>query len=419
MKNILFIHHGHHRAGAPLSMLYTMIEIRKHGYNPIAGLTMPSKELKQLYQSHYFQTIDLPQIEMLYFWSANRMQWWKHSTYKAFLNLFIHHKKGLESLQQAIDQYNIHLVHLNSVSLMALVPYLQRQKIRYVWHIREHAPEFRSPMLHWVRKLMLKTSNIIFLSKTEQYSWLKTNSHGTVMYNFVHREKFDHSIKPNSLRKKLGLTPQNLVLLYLGGVKHHKGITILVEALQQLTQELPEIRCVMLDSAFPKDGKTKITPLKRYISKLYNSEYIDLESHINDRIKTLNLEKYCIRLPFETEVQSYFSIADVVVFPATSPHFARPVIEAALMKKPVVVTDWPVLREIMVPEVTGLTVKPKNVGDLAEKLKRILNDKPLAKKMGNEGYKFSIHKFTPNYQIPKLIEIYNRVIENNSYLDKH
>ena len=164
------------------------------------------------------------------------------------------------------------------------------------------------------------------------------------------------------------------MLLYLGGVKHHKGITVLVKAMQQLTKEIPEIRCVMLDSAFPKDGKTRITPFKRFISKLYNSEHLDLETHINDRIKALNLEKYCIRLPFDTETQPYFALADVVVFPALRPHFARPVIEAALMKKPVVVTDWPVLKEIIIPNKTGLLTHPKDTQDLADKIKALLQD---------------------------------------------
>src|SRR5690606_22577213 len=100
------------------------------------------------------------------------------------------------------------------------------------------------------------------------------------------------------------------------------------------------------------------------------------------------------------------ALADVIVFPALRPHFARPVIEAALMKKPVVVTDWPVLKEIIIPNKTGLLAHPDSAQDLVDKIKTLLLDRLLAQRMGKAGYEFAAQHFTPEHQIPKLLEMY-------------
>lgn len=410
--NVLYIHHGNHRAGAPLSLLYTIIEVRKHGYNPIVGLAVPSPELNKLYHDHGIETVDMPWVKMLYFWSANRMEWWKPSTYKALWDILIYQRKGLKRTQACIDSYAIQIVHLNSVSLVALVPYLLKRRINFVWHIREHGPRSKSLLRYYVKKLLLRSPNVIFLSKAEQFSWIDSYNHGEIMYNFVDRVKYNFSIDTSALRKHLCLTDENQIILYAGGAKYHKGITVLIEALEILAAKQPTIRCIMLDSAFPHNGKTTITSLKRIISKIHNSAHIDIETFVNDQIEAKNLKEICIRLPFDAEAQPYYALADLVVFPATCPHFARPVIEAAIMKKPVVVTDWPVLREIIQTGKTGLISKPKDSIDLAEKIATIIFNKKLAKKMGNEGYKFAKNNFTAEHQIPKLLEIYSRISTN-------
>ncbi len=409
--NILYIHHGNHRAGAPLSLLYTIVEVRKQGYNPIVGLAVPSPELNKLYLDHGIKTIEMPWIKMLYFWSANRMEWWKPSTYKALWNILIHQRKGLKRTQACIDTLSIQIVHLNSVSLVALVPYLLKRRIKFVWHIREHGPEYKSLLRYYVRKLMLRSPDVIFLSKAEQYSWIGSYRHGKVMYNFVDKAKFDYSIDTDELRKKLGLNGENQIILYAGGAKYHKGITILIEALKILAPHHPTIRCIMLDFEFPNKNKTNLSNLKRNVSKFYNSRYIDIEKFANDQIKAYNLDEICIRLPFDAEAQPYYALADLVVFPATCPHFARPVIEAAMMKKPVVVTDWPILREIILNGKTGLTSKPKDSVDLADKMATIIFNKKLGQEMGEDAYAFAMREFTPENQMPVLLKMYSALSE--------
>ena len=62
--------------------------------------------------------------------------------------------------------------------------------------------------------------------------------------------------------------------------------------------------------------------------------------------------------------------------------------EAQLMKKPVVVTNVGGNQEMMIDGKTGFLVQQGNHEQLIDKLSLLLEDKELAKKMGNEGRKF-------------------------------
>ena len=71
--------------------------------------------------------------------------------------------------------------------------------------------------------------------------------------------------------------------------------------------------------------------------------------------------------------------------------------EAQLMKKPVVATNVGGNQEMMVDGKTGFLVEKGNDAQLIEKLRLLLEDVNMAKKMGNEGRKFIEETF--NWEI--------------------
>jgi glycosyltransferase involved in cell wall biosynthesis len=402
LMKILFIHHGDHRAGAPLSMLYTMNELRKRGFNPVVGLSVLTPEIKALYHNNRYETIDMPWIRMVYFWSANPMQWWKVGTYFVLARALYKYSKRWYLTQKVVDEHNIDIVHLNSVSLFMLVPYLLKRKIHFVWHIREHGPKPGSLILKKITSLMNRTEHLIFLSEAEKTSWLGKRNHGTVVYNFVDQEKFDPSMNVEDLKRQLNISPQDRVILYLGGLKSHKGVDILVEALKQLKIQYPNIKCIMPDAVPYTGGKLnwRLTAARKLKGRSF-------EDSIIKKINQYGLQHVCIRFPFDSDAQKYYRLAELVVFPALVPHFARPAIEAAIMKKPVIVSDWPVLLEIVKPNITGLAVTPNDVNDLVVKISMLLSNEELKNKLGTSAYEFAISVFTAGAQIDKIIKMYS------------
>ena len=51
---------------------------------------------------------------------------------------------------------------------------------------------------------------------------------------------------------------------------------------------------------------------------------------------------------------------DLLVFPATTNHFARPIVEAGAMGKPVVASRFPIIEELVKNGETGFSFRPEN-----------------------------------------------------------
>lgn len=407
-KKILYIHHGDHRGGAPMSLLYTAIEVKKIGFEVVVGLVSPSPQLHNLYNSEGIETIEMPWLNMLFFWSASRMQWWKPSTYSIIFKIIFSQKDADSKTLSILNLHKIDIIHLNSVSFITIIPFLKRHSLPFVWHIREHAPTQNSPLLNYVRRVMLTCENIIFLSHTEQKSWLKHNEHGTVVYNFVNTDKFNSKHDEVLLRNKLGLQSDDRVILYLGGIKPHKGVEVLIESLHILKPKFPNLKCLMPDSLVEKDYVYQDTWMKRLFN--FITGRVPLAKRVDLKIHTYNLNEVCIRLPFDSDSSKFYFVSDFVVFPATEPHFARPIIEASMMKKPSIVSNWDVLKEIILPNLSRLTAVPGHPNDLANKIEYLLNHQAEAKELGVEAYKDAIKRFTPDAQIPKIIKLYQQIL---------
>ena len=64
----------------------------------------------------------------------------------------------------------------------------------------------------------------------------------------------------------------------------------------------------------------------------------------------------------------------VIIFPATKPHFARPVIEGRAMGKPVIISNLQGNNEMVEDHINGLIFNSKRPKDLASKINNLLNE---------------------------------------------
>jgi glycosyltransferase involved in cell wall biosynthesis len=102
--------------------------------------------------------------------------------------------------------------------------------------------------------------------------------------------------------------------------------------------------------------------------------------------------------------------SDVLVFPATVGHFARPVIESGFMKKPVIASNLPPLEELVVDGKTGFLVDPNDIDMWVEKLLLLLQNKKIADDFGQNAYKNCTQKFDLACSAKQIQEIYNQLM---------
>jgi len=315
----------------------------------------------------------------------NPITWW--SIFKAAASW----ARGHRQLAKTITDYNIDMIHLNSVSLSNAAAYLNEVKFPFVWHVREHGPSHQGMRYKFIQNHLKASAEVIFLSKAEQYSWIGNNDHGTVVHNFIDLQKFSYDLEIDDLKEKYA---GSKVILYVGGFHKFKGIEVLVEALKEIKADYGDkFVCIM--------------PGAKQIESKQDKYYRTIISTIDEK----GLVDQCEILPFSSNIVELFAASDVLVFPATTPHFARPVIEAGAMKKPAVASNLKAIDELVVHGETGYLCKPEDAADLAQYILRIFRGPDLAKEMGENGLEFAKQEFEYNNQMKKITNIFDRLLK--------
>jgi len=107
---------------------------------------------------------------------------------------------------------------------------------------------------------------------------------------------------------------------------------------------------------------------------------------------------------FLSEIDIYALITGIDMSPLT-------LLEAQLMKKPVIATNVGGIPELMRNNVTGFLIEKGNYLDLTDKISTLLDNKTKQKSMGEEGRKFVEQNFSWEIITEKFLRIMNRYVE--------
>lgn len=151
------------------------------------------------------------------------------------------------------------------------------------------------------------------------------------------------------VRKALGLAKSDLLVLQTGKMTRDKGPDYLARAIAPIMVDYPEVHVLFLGSGD-----------REYANEVRSSL---LDSNVADRAHWLPL------VPVE-QLSSYFSAADVTVFPRAS---SLSSLEAAGCGSAVVMTDLPA-GQWRAESGVGVTFETDNVNSLREVLERLLLD---------------------------------------------
>jgi glycosyltransferase involved in cell wall biosynthesis len=181
-----------------------------------------------------------------------------------------------------------------------------------------------------------------------------------VIPSVVDLERFRPGLDPGALRTKLDLEGKRVVV-FTGRLVAHKGVDVLLDALALLPKDV----VLLLIGAGPR-----LPGLRSRARRL------DLE----DRVR------FCPNVS-DVDLPLYLALGHVFVFPSENrlEGFGLAVAEAMAAGLPVVTADMPGVREVIEPGVEGLLAEPLLADDVAEKVRRLLDDPDLARRMGAAG----------------------------------
>ncbi len=409
-KKILYIHHGKGLGGAPLSLLLLINALDKDKYHPVV-LFLHNSQIVELYKQN---GIEVAGIVDRYDFSHTKIWWftWYHFPY--FLRSVWDTLRTEHSIASYwFDKIKPDIIHLNTSSLIAWGKVAYKKGIPVIWHVREPLADGYFGFRKWIiQKYVAKySSKILPICKHDALPW-KNNPKMHVVYNAVDPRKFDFNLMSSQLAwapeppgrrrlegcERVPLSPQ---ILFLGGLSQEKGTLVIFKAFEKVLKQLPKTNLtevkLLVAGYFDLDLNSVSFCKKFFPAYKFKLEVSDILEKIKDSVVLLG--------PIQNIPQA-MAASDVIVFPATVGHFARPIIEAGFMKKPVIASDLAPLDELVINNQTGYLIDPQDIDAWADKLFLLLTDKDLNIKMGEAGYNFCVQHFTIQNQIKIIESIY-------------
>ncbi|MDX9759999.1 MAG: glycosyltransferase family 4 protein [Bacteroidota bacterium] len=369
MRRILYVHHGSGIGGAPLSLLYLIRGLDRARYHPTV-LCLHESEAAALFRRDGIETFvdaslhDFSHTNVLWY------PWWQ------FPKLCLRAWQTLPTYVRArrlLRGGRFDAVHLNTSTLTAVGLAAKAAGVRVIWHVREPLQKgYFGIRRALIRRIIDRAADLVIPICRHDAEQLIPSPRIHVVYNFIDFSQFDATIDGGPLRAELGIAPTAPVVTMLGGINPIKGTLPFVTAAVEVLATVPEA-VFLVAGPIPGDTfRNRVNGLRVYRESVF--------SHIPHDMK------HAIRfLGIRGDIPALLAASDLLCFPSTVPHFARPVIEAGAMGRPVIASDLGGPRELVRHGETGLLVRPGDAPALAAAIRELLDDPARARALGRQG----------------------------------
>jgi glycosyltransferase involved in cell wall biosynthesis len=195
------------------------------------------------------------------------------------------------------------------------------------------------------------------------------------------------SFKAERVNRETDIT----TFLYVGAMYEERGTGLLVEAARVLKQKGCTFRVNLVGIFISEEYNTQLVNLVK--------EY-DLENEVfflGTKINDAKWKEYCN--------------ADVFCFPTSVPSetFGIVLVEAMQFKMPIIASRWNGIPHVVDENENALLTDPKNLEDLAAKMDQLINNLPLREKLGENGRKKYLEKYSIETFLKNMDKVFAEV----------
>jgi len=158
-------------------------------------------------------------------------------------------------------------------------------------------------------------------------------------------------VEKEKLRKELGISPKDVVFIFVGRIVKDKGIEELVEAFGELGQTEKNIKLLL------------VGPLEQELNPI-----------ADNILKSIEQDPTIISVGYQEDVRGYFAISNILTFPSYREGFPNVVMQAGAMGLPIIATNINGCNEIIKEGENGLLIPPKNKESLKNAMLELLSD---------------------------------------------
>ncbi|MCI0330110.1 MAG: glycosyltransferase family 4 protein [candidate division Zixibacteria bacterium] len=195
-------------------------------------------------------------------------------------------------------------------------------------------------------------------------------------------------IDPEALRREPKAKPSERIILSPARLIEQKNLGTLIEAFSNVAPEFPDAKLLIVGSG-PKEAELK------------------------NRVRHLDLEKKVEFLPSmpPPKLGGLYQATEIVTLVSKNEGFGLVLVEAFLFQKPVVAARSGGATDIVTDGENGFLVDPDNPDEIADALKKLLADADLRERMGKNGHRTYVEKFSPAKLAEKFDRLYSELTQ--------
>ncbi len=176
------------------------------------------------------------------------------------------------------------------------------------------------------------------------------------------------------------------VVAFVGQQVPHKGIDMVLEAMKQIWQEMPEA-CLLIAGA-----QTSYSPVLK-------NQVAQLPTELQARVAFMDGFA-------EEDKPNIFAACDMLAFPSGHESFGIVFLEAWAARKPVIGARIGAIPTVVDEGKDGLLIEHRNTKDLVQAIRTLLSNHELRQQMGAAGYQKVNRNFTWDIVADKFREVY-------------
>ena len=310
------------------------------------------------------------------------------------VNLFAYRLPDFFRFIFLIKRWNISLVHLNNAPSMGIDRLLlsKMMRIKCITHNRGNCD------LRPLQKYFVKYYDAIICISRSVLEYIQkqnvSTSNAIIIHDGIDHKKVLSSVKRSSreVREEFGVTGVQPFIGMVGNIKEWKGQEIVVKAAGILKKIYPDIKCLLVGDCSNLKGDL------RYMEGLRN------------RVKKEEVSKNVIFTGYRRDTLDIMSALDIVLHASIEPEpFGRVVLEAMVLGKPVIATNFGGPAEIIQDGDSGLLVPPGNAYILAEATHCLLENPRERARIAKAG-KARVAQFHLRHNVQKTEELYQKLL---------
>lgn len=392
-KKILYVHHAAGWGGATINLINIINALDKTEFKPTVLLLKYSSVVKNFEENGIDYCIASSKFYNRYYryFTHSEASYVKWSNPIKFITLTIYWLLSrFYFAKKELMKFNVDIIHLNSSALtdwLAPSSCISKVVIHIQEPIRRGVLGFR---YYFFRSQMNRYADKIIAISKDNADRVNIKNKTEIIFNYAEQLDVEgFNIESFSSKK----------ILYVGGSARIKGFQTVVNALDYLEKDIK----VIFAGSFIKGTNSRYKKLYRKINVNRSREL--------KMVQKMRHHECAIEVGLVDDIGTYLDNVALLISPFSVSHFSRPVIEAFLHKKTVVVSDVKGMEEIVTRNFNGFVIPVDDYKELAATINEVCKDPELLRQFGNNGF-VEAQKLYSIENISLVINLYNNLFLN-------